>query len=334
VPAAAQLERRLELRPRSPVRLPGAGLDGVARRRGGVLERLLHVEGVPVVVRAALPAPDRLVLAARGSSPEACAGGLERMRFALGVDDDLAPFHRRFGDDPLLGRLIRQAPWLRPARRPEPFEALAWAVCEQLIEYTRAAAIQRRIVGRLGRRCPTTGLCDVPSAAALAGAPPALLESLDLSAGRARALVAVARQVAAGAVDLHDAAHERGWRRLRATPGIGPWTVEVLGLHGQGRLDQVPAGDLGLRKVVGRLLNGGDPRARAEPEDVRRFFAAYAPYGGLAATYALRFGARWTDPRLAVGAGADAAAAAAAARGAAGWTGRTATRPGRGGTRR
>jgi 3-methyladenine DNA glycosylase/8-oxoguanine DNA glycosylase len=289
-------EMRLDLRPRSPLRLPGAGSDGVARRRGGVLERLVHVAGAPVVVRAAQPAPERLLLVARGPTPEACAAGLERMRFALGVDDDLGPFHRRFRDDPVLGRVVRAAPWLRPLRRPEPFEALAWAVCEQLIEYTRAAAIQRRIVLRLGRRCPATGLRDVPSAAALAAVPAALLESFDLSAGRARALVAVAREVASGRVDLHDARHERGWRRLRATPGIGAWTVEVLGLHGQGRLDQLPAGDLGLRRVVGRLVTG-DPQARAETEVVREFFAPYAPYAGLAAAYALRYGAGFVPTR-------------------------------------
>ncbi len=285
-------ERRIELRPRSPLRLPQPALDGVGRMRpDGVLERLLHHDDRPVVVRAAQPARDRVVLVAGGADAAACAWGIERMRFALGVDDDLAPFHRRFASDPLLGRLVRAMPWLRPARRPEPFEALAWAVCEQLIEYTRAAAIQRRIVRRLGRRCSASGLSDAPTAAALADAAPALLESLDLSPGRAAALIAVAREVASGRVDLHDPLHAAGWRRLRATPGIGPWTVEVLALHGQGRNDAVPAGDLGLRKLVGRLTTG-DPQARAGTEEVREFFAPYAPYGGLAATYALRHGAR------------------------------------------
>jgi 3-methyladenine DNA glycosylase/8-oxoguanine DNA glycosylase len=281
-----------------------------------VLERLLHPGGEPVVVRAAQPAPDRLVLAARGPSREACERGLERMCFALGVDDDLAPFHRRFRDDPVIGRLIRAAPWLRPMRRPEPFEALAWAVCEQLIEYARAAAIQRRIVRRLGRRCPVSGLTDVPAPAALAAAAPALLESFDLSAGRALALVAVSREVASGRVDLHSPRPQDGWRRLRATPGIGAWTVEVLALHGQGRWDQVPAGDLGLRKAVGRIVSG-DPRACAPTEAVREFFAPYAPYGGLAATYALRHGGPASGPGPGSGSG---------------WG--PATPPARGGTRR
>ena len=37
----------------------------------------------------------------------------------------------------------------------------------------------------------------------------------------------------------------------------------MLGLHGQGRMDEVPAGDLGFLKIVGRLLTG-NPRARAD----------------------------------------------------------------------
>jgi 3-methyladenine DNA glycosylase/8-oxoguanine DNA glycosylase len=123
----------------------------------------------------------------------------------------------------------------------------------------------------------------------LAGAAPALLESFDLSAGRALALRRAAREVACGRVDLHNPDHERAWRRLRALPGIGSWTVECLALHGQGRLDAVPAGDLALRKLVGRLRSG-DPRDRAQEQEVREFFAPYAPWGGLAAVYAMRLG--------------------------------------------
>jgi 3-methyladenine DNA glycosylase/8-oxoguanine DNA glycosylase len=289
---AAGCEMRIEVTPRWPVRLPGAGADGVMRARGGVLERLLHIDGRPVVVRAAQSGDRGVTIGAWGPSRGTCRLALERMRFALGVDDDLAPFHARFRSDPLIGAAVRRLPSLRPPRRPEPFEALAWAICEQLIEYTRAAAIERRIVRRLGpslagavvARAP---LRDVPSAETLATTAPALLESFDLSAGRALALRRVAREVAAGHLDLRDGEHERGWRRLRALPGIGSWTVECLALHGQGRFDQLPAGDIGLRKLVGRLRSGGDPRARAQEEEVREFFAPYAPWAGLAAAYAL-----------------------------------------------
>jgi 3-methyladenine DNA glycosylase/8-oxoguanine DNA glycosylase len=260
------------------------------RRRGSVLERLLHLGEEPVVVRIAQTAPDGVLFGAKARSEEAAQHGIERMRFALGVDDDLSVFYGEFAHDPAIGRSVRSRPWLRVRRRPEPYEALAWAICEQLIEFERAAAIQRRIVGVFGPRGEgwdgrEDTLRDVPSPATLAGAAPARLESFDLSETRARLLVRVSREVADGRVDLHDPNHEAGWARLRAIPGIGPWTVEMLALCGQGRHDQLPAGDLGLLKQVGRRLSGGDPRARATEEDVRSCFAPYGRWAGLAAVH-------------------------------------------------
>ena len=289
--SSSVVEQRVEIRPLSPFRLPRGGMDGLLRRRGGIVERLLHDDGEPVLVRAAQPSRECVVIGARASTHAAASHGIARMRFALGVDDDLSAFHRRFARDPLIGRSLRRRPWLRVGRRPEPFEALAWAVCEQLIEYERAAAIERRLVARLGRRwldwhgAPSL-LRDAPTAQALAGTAPALLESCDLAAGRALTLVRVAREVALGRVDLHGSDHEHGWRRLRVIPGIGSWTIEMLGLMGQGRHDQLPAGDLGLLKLVGRLLSGGDPQARAEERQVREFFAPYEEWAGMAAMHA------------------------------------------------
>jgi 3-methyladenine DNA glycosylase/8-oxoguanine DNA glycosylase len=287
------VELRVEVRPASAFRLPrDGGMDGVLRDSGGVLERLLHRGEEPVHVRVAQSAPDAILFGARSHSVEAARYGIERMRFALGVDEDLSSFQQEFAGDPLIGRSIRARPWLRARRRPEPFEALAWAVCEQLIEYERAAAIQRRIVASMGARwigwegC-VRALRDVPSPDTLAGAAPARLESFDLAGSRARLLVRVAREVANRRLDLSHPDHERGWRRLRAIPGIGPWTVEMLALHGQGRYDQLPAGDLGLIKYVGRWLSGGDPRARASEDEVRCFFAPYGPWCGLAAVHVL-----------------------------------------------
>jgi 3-methyladenine DNA glycosylase/8-oxoguanine DNA glycosylase len=265
-------------------------MDGVLRRRGTVLERLLHHGEQPVVVRVAQTAHDSVLFGARSESRTAAAYGIARMRFALGVDDDLRAFRRSFLRDPLIGSSVRRRPWLRVSRRPEPFEALAWAICEQLIEYERAAAIERRVVAALGRRWVERdgldgALRDVPAPAVLAGTAPALLQSFDLAGARASALVRAAREVACERVDLHGPDHERAWRRLRAIPGIGSWTVEMLALHGQGRHDQLPALDLGLVKLVGRLLSRGDPHARADELQVRDFFAPYGEWAGLAAAH-------------------------------------------------
>jgi 3-methyladenine DNA glycosylase/8-oxoguanine DNA glycosylase len=295
----SSVEVRVEVRPRWPFRLSRrAGLDGVAQIRGGVLHRLLHLGEESVSIRVAQITADRVLFGARAPRREVAEWGLERMRRALGIDQDLREFYERFRFDPLIGRSVRANPGLRVAARPEPFEALVWAICEQLIEYERAALIERRLTHRLGRRCPETGLRDSPTAAVLAGQAPALFASLDLSPGRSLTLIRVAREVASGRVDLLDPDHEQGWRRLRRITGVGSWTIQMLALTGQGRMDQLPAGDLAYIKLVGRLLND-DPRSRSTEDEVNEYFARFAPWSGLAGLHALRSGGGGGALRLA-----------------------------------
>lgn len=309
-------ELEAEARPPSPFRIGRGSADRTLRVRAGVATRLLHVDGCPVVVRAwqpgaglvrfraaaVDPAAVRLPVAAaggrgageaRGELPaggsgragrEQLATAIERLRFALGVDDDLTEFHRRFRRDPLLGPLIRRLPAFRPLRAPWPWEALCTAVVGQLIEAERAARIERRIVGRWGPRLGEgpMALRDVPAAAAIAGRAPAELESMELAGSRAIALLRAAREVASGRCRLE---RPEGDRRLLAIPQIGPWTVRCLGLFGRGEADSLPAGDLGYIKLVGRLAGLG---RRATIPEVEEFFAPYEPYRGLAGALALR----------------------------------------------
>jgi 3-methyladenine DNA glycosylase/8-oxoguanine DNA glycosylase len=294
----------VEARPPSPFRLPSySSEDRTMSVRDGVLSRLLRVGESPVLVRAWEPGRQRVMLRAEPVDPGAVAAprsiplaasrpagpdelrlAVERMRFALGVDDDLSEFYRRFRRDPLLGPALRRRPHLRPRRRPWAWEALAWAVVKQLIESERAARIQRRIVGRWGSRLggDREALRDVPGAATIAGRAPAELAAMDLSPGRALALRAVAREIAAGRVSPGEPA---GAARLLAIPEIGPWTVQCLGLFGRGDPDSLPAGDLVYLKLVGRLARLG---RRATVGEVEEFYAPYAPFRGLAGTWTIR----------------------------------------------
>jgi len=303
--------------PRWPYRLPrGSGGDGVVRSRNNVVERLLHVGPTPVRVRSwrtrdgwvhiraesvdpalvdhpIVPAgdPEPGELPPAGEAELAIA--IERVRFSLAVEDDMGEFFRTFKRDPLLGPTIHHKPWVRPRRRPWPWEALCWAITKQLIESSRAAEIQRRIVRRWGpghlpadHAPPRRGrgpwpLRDVPSAAVIAGRAPAELASMDLSEGRSVAMVRCAREVALGRARLDD---PRSDRRLLEINEIGPWTVQCLGYAGRGDPDSLPAGDLAYVKLVGHLAGLG---RRATVEEVEEYFAPYAPFRGLAGTYAL-----------------------------------------------
>ena len=320
--------------PRWPYRLPrSSGGDGVVRSREKVVERLLHVGHTPVRVRAwrtregyvhirAEPIDPCVVLhpIVPGGMPAAeeiaparemeLGIAVERVRFSLAVEDDMGEFFQMFKRDPLLGPAIHHKPWVRPRRRPWPWEALCWAITSQLIEARRAAEIQRRIVRRWApsylpnqpaprrRRERSWPLRDVPSAAVIAGRAPAELASMDLSAGRSVAMVRCAREVERGRARLEDPEFDR---RLLRISEIGPWTIRCLGLHGRGDPDSLPAGDLAYVKLVGHLAGLG---RRATVEEVEEYFAPYAPFRGLAGTYAL---AGW---HKAMGAGPPARLAA------------------------
>jgi 3-methyladenine DNA glycosylase/8-oxoguanine DNA glycosylase len=277
-----------EVRPPWPYRLPrSGGADRVTRVRRGIVTRFLHCDGVPVVLRAWQRRDASVVVRAdpaskRGATRECLELAIERMRFALGVDDDYQDFYDEVRSDRLVGRAVSRKPWVRPRKRPWPWEALAWAVTEQLIDVPRAAAIQRRIIYRWG---PTlewgrTKLRDVPGPEVIAARAPAELAGLDLAPKRALALVKVAREAARRA-DLSDPADDP---RLLKISNIGPWTVQCLGLFGRGDPDSLPAGDLAYVKLIGHLEGLG---RRATVEEVEEYFEPYRPYRGLAGTFML-----------------------------------------------
>jgi 3-methyladenine DNA glycosylase/8-oxoguanine DNA glycosylase len=267
--------------PPGPYRLPFPSRCGLLRRRGAGLVRWLHFRDQPVIARS-WRGPGVIRVAADAPTREAALYGIERMAFVCGLDQDLREFHGRFRRDPLLGPVIRRWPAIRPKRKAEPFEALAFAITEQLIEEGRACEIQRRLIARWGRRSADRQWRDAPMPEALAGCAPAELAACDLAPKRAVAMVKVAREVARGRIDLDE--HEPAWLRLRAIREIGSWTVEKLAVEGQGRDDMLPAGDLAYLKIVGRLA--GLAR-RATEDEVRDFFEPYAPFQALAGTYVI-----------------------------------------------
>jgi 3-methyladenine DNA glycosylase/8-oxoguanine DNA glycosylase len=281
--AAACLD--VDIRPPWPYRLPsGGGGDAVMRVRRGVVTRFLHVEGRPAVVRAIQRRDGTVLMRAEADSPADRERAIERMRFALGVDDDYRDVYEAFRSDRLLGAAIRGRPWHRPRRRPWAWEALAWSITKQLIESSRAAAIQRRMVFRWGVSRPDADgltLRDVPTPELIAGRSPAEIAAKDLSAGRALAMIRVAREVSNGRVDPANSDHDR---RLLAIREIGPWTIQCLGLYGRGEPDSLPAGDLGYIKLVGHLAGLG---RRATIEEVEEFFRPYEPFRGLAGDFML-----------------------------------------------
>ncbi len=271
--------------PSEPPRSSGPG--GLVKIEGGVARRALRVGSELALVEAAWRG-DEVLLRAHAADEAAARLAVERMRFVLMLDEDLEPFHRAFRSDPLLGRALRARPKLRWLRKPEPFEALAWAIIEQLIDTQRAGNIAWAFTRAHGIRHPR-GLWVAPTPAAFANA--AALEAAGLAPTQARTLSRVARAIADGRLD--PAADDQ--RALAAIPGVGEWTIAHLNLFGRGRFDVPLARDVGMRNAYARVA--GVRTGSVTEEEFAAVLDRYTPWQGLAAMYLVsagwRSGGRW-----------------------------------------
>jgi 3-methyladenine DNA glycosylase/8-oxoguanine DNA glycosylase len=202
--------------------------------------------------------------------------GLERLRFVLGVDDDHSEFLRRFASDALLGTAIPHLRGLRPVRVPTVALAVLRALCGQLIESSRARAIERRIVRA---STPRVGSFNAPPRShELAAHSPARMRALGLHARRGATLVRLC-----GSLDLErlrDLPTAAAAARIERERGLGPWSAGVVCLQGLGRPEQGLVGDLGLLKLCTALRG-----RRAEVEDTAELLEPYGDWAGLASVY-------------------------------------------------
>lgn len=266
---------RAVVEPPAPYRLPRNGMDGVARWRHGVVERVAAHGDAMVLLRAAQPAGGTVVLGAWAPDEQLARDALVQWRRSLLVDVDHRPFLQLAAGDSLLARRVAGAPWRRPPVRYRAHEALMWAITEQLIEYVEAAKIQRGLVWLAGRRCELTGLYDAPTPQAILNLAPAQIERLGLSARRTLLLRQVCRLLVRGIdLDTQDPAQRLAdQRRLREIPGIGAWTLACLATRGQGDPDASISGDLGLLKSIGALAARGACELVDDPTTGQAFTA-------------------------------------------------------------
>ena len=206
--------------------------------------------------------PDGAVVVRATSEP-----GLTTARFMLALGDDTAEFHRRFDRDPLLGATARAMVGYRPLRLATVSHAALRAVCGQLIEARKAAAIERSVLRQLGVSVVTRDdLCALS---------PLDLRRHGLATSRATTLVRLVRSLDLERLREHDTAVVL--RRLFRERGIGPWSVGVIALEGLGRYDHGLVGDLGLVKLLASLRGGW-----VEADETAALLAPYAEWQGLA----------------------------------------------------
>ena len=275
---------RAELRPKGPYSLRVSGVHASDATRvvvDGTYRATVRVDGSLERVHA-VQRPDGTIVVAAETD-----GGVEQVRFALGLDDDHSEFVRRFARDPLLGETLRQIRGLRPMRTATVAQALLRAVAGQLIQAKRAREVERTVVRAASPQLD--GLYAAPTAAELGRFSPAELGRLGLGARRASALIRLCRTL--DLERLKDHPSDAVARRLTRERGLGPWSVGVVSLEGLGRYEHGLARDLGLVKLAGALWGRW-----VEPEETDVLLEPYAEWAGLASVYLLAGFARGLVP--------------------------------------
>jgi 3-methyladenine DNA glycosylase/8-oxoguanine DNA glycosylase len=197
-----------------------------------------------------LRAGDRLEVEAWGPGADraiAAAPGF------LGLDDDrsgFAPVNRLVAD------LDRRRPGLRIGRSGAVLEALIPAILEQKVTGTEARRAYRGIIARWGEDAPGPfGLRLMPPPAALAALPYHAFHPIGLERRRADLVRAVAAR-AARFEEITEMPLPEAYARLRAMPGIGPWTAAEVAVRALGDKDAVSVGDYHLPNLVAYALAG------------------------------------------------------------------------------
>lgn len=177
-------------------------------------------------------------------------------------DDDPRPLHF---DHPILDEVNRRHPGMRHAATGLVVDGLLGRVVGQRVLATEAARSWKAMCRDLGG--PAPGPVDLllpPDPARLAEQPTWWFHQRGIERSRARTLVTVARH-ARRLAEVVDLPLPQAYGRMRALPGLGPWTVNGVARVALGDPDAIVVGDYWISHAVCSFLTG---RARGSDEEM------------------------------------------------------------------
>ncbi|MEQ8765260.1 MAG: AlkA N-terminal domain-containing protein [Planctomycetota bacterium] len=204
---------------------------------------------------------------------------LARLRRLFDLRADSEEIDAHLASDPALAKKLRSG--RRVPGTFDPFELAVRAVLGQQVSVAGATTLAGRLVRELGQRIADTDelshLSPTPEDVSQAD-----LSSIGLTGARQRTLRALASATLDGELDLEASPDLDGVvDRLTALPGIGDWTAQYIAMRGYGETDAFPAGDLALRRALGREMSAAALRRRAETWRPWRAYAAMTLWQGM-----------------------------------------------------
>jgi AraC family transcriptional regulator of adaptative response / DNA-3-methyladenine glycosylase II len=223
--------------------------------------RYLHtfaVDGDPArsgVVSVARVKPTSLAVTLPGPLAGERAGIVPRIRALFDLDTQPDTIAAQLARDATIAPSLAARPGLRVAGAFDGFELAVRTILGQQVSVRGGSTLSGRFVAgfgtKLGSLAPLTHL--FPSPAAIAELDPVhVAKVVGMPVPRGKAIVALARGVREGAVDLSPGADPAALdAALLALPGVGPWTSAYIAMRAARSADAFPAGDLVLKKRLG-----------------------------------------------------------------------------------
>jgi len=201
------------------------------------------------------------------------------------LDVDPLPFLAVADRDPVLRQLVRSLSGVRPLLVADPYEALIFAIVGQQVNITFARRMKLALVEHFGERVLINGVehLILPEPERIAALDQSELLALQFSRQKASYLIGLSQAISTGDLNLEslsDLPFHEAIARLMRHRGIGRWTAEYVMMRGLGASDSIPAGDLGLQKIIGRAYGLG---RTASEKEVRAIAEAWAGWRGWAA---------------------------------------------------
>lgn len=182
----------------------------------------------------------------------------DRVTHVFGCEDALEECYALLGRDPVFEPLIKRHFGYRMVRAPDLFETLFTVILGQQISVTAANAQRRRLLDFFADSIKYRGqaIMIMVDAVRIAETPVDTFKNLGISRQKIRYLREAARWAAEGRLErslLEKLSRDDAIDYLRAIPGVGQWTAEIVLMRGVGDMDIFPADDIGLQKIVQQL---------------------------------------------------------------------------------
>jgi DNA-3-methyladenine glycosylase II len=200
---------------------------------------------------------------------------------------NLKNFYEDMKGDKLISKLTTQLRGLNSTRTPTFFEAIVSSIIEQQISLKAAKSIETHMIKTFGDVLELDNMTyyAFPTPQTLSKLKKDDLRGVGLSFRKAEYVIGLSKNIINAELDLEalkpmDTEDIIG--ELLNIRGIGEWTAEFSVIKGLHRLVVVPTEDIGLRRIISRYYNNGNPVSSDEITEIAK---PWGKWSGLAIFY-------------------------------------------------